>query len=57
MANSWREDRLARAAGKPAGTIPVVNLNPLAISALSLPEAYEWVYGYGPYTNEVTVKT
>jgi len=56
----FQEDRLARAAGKPARTIPVVDLNPLATSALSLPEAHEWVYGYGsniPYKNEVTIKT
>ncbi|CZR56132.1 related to hydrolases of the alpha/beta superfamily [Phialocephala subalpina] len=53
----FQEDRLARAAGKPAGTIPAVDLNPLAISALSLPEAYEWLAGYSLYKNEVTVKT
>jgi len=56
----FQEDRLARAAGKAAATIPVFDPDPLATSALKITEAQEW---FGEWAkkidlkNEVTVKT
>jgi len=51
---------LARAAGKPAITIPVVDLTPGATSALQGVEAHEFfdILGKGtPWKNEVTIRT
>jgi hypothetical protein len=59
IANISHEDRLARAAGKAAGIIPVVDPNPLAASALSIVEANEWFSEWAKITdlrNEVTIK-
>jgi len=56
----FQEDRLARAAGKAAGTIPIIDPNPLATSALQISEAQEWFAEWAKSTdwkNEVTVKT
>jgi len=60
MVNIWHEDRLARAAGKPARTIPIIDPNPMASSALPIPKAHEWFAEWAKRTdwkNEVTVKT
>ncbi|KAE8450112.1 hypothetical protein EG329_006893 [Mollisiaceae sp. DMI_Dod_QoI] len=56
----FQEDRLARAAGKAAGTIPVVDSNPLATSALPTAESYEFFNAWEKkcgWKNEVTVRT
>jgi len=55
----FQEDRLARAAGKAAGTIPVVNSDPMAVSALQTTEAQEFFgkWTHTSWKNEVTVKT
>ena len=60
MADTWHEDRLARAAGQAAGTIPVVNPNPMVTSALKTIEAHEFFTEWAKtvdWKNEVTVKT
>ncbi|KUJ23580.1 alpha/beta-hydrolase [Mollisia scopiformis] len=55
----FEEDRVARAAGKPAATIPVVGLDPNGTAALGTVEAYEWLSKLGGkhWKNEVTVRT
>ncbi|KAK5080866.1 hypothetical protein LTR05_008182 [Lithohypha guttulata] len=55
-----RKDRHARAAGKPAGTLPVVDENPQAPSALPTPDSYTFFTAWGKkssWKNEVTVKS
>ena len=53
-------DRLARAAGKPPGMLPVVDQNPQAPSALPTPDSYafftEWEKK-SDWKNEVTLKS
>ncbi|KPI35574.1 putative 31.7 kDa protein in traX-finO intergenic region [Cyphellophora attinorum] len=56
----FEQDRHARAAGKPAGTLPVVDENPAAPSALPTPDSYTFFTAWGkksPWKNEVTVKS
>ncbi|KAF8859635.1 Esterase/lipase [Acephala macrosclerotiorum] len=56
----FQGDRLARASGKAAGMIPVVDPNPLATSALPTPESYIFFMDWEKkcdWKNEVTVKT
>jgi fermentation-respiration switch protein FrsA (DUF1100 family) len=58
----WAEDRRNRAAGKPPAMIPVVNENPLAVSALPTADAYKWFSethkSRAPaWRNEVTLRT
>ncbi|KUJ20147.1 alpha/beta-hydrolase [Mollisia scopiformis] len=57
----FQEDRLARASGKAAGTIPVVDPNPMATSALPTPDSYtffsNWEKKGDFWKNEVTVKS
>jgi hypothetical protein len=53
-------DRHARATGKSAGTLPVVDENPAAPSALPTPDSYTFFTAWGNKTswkNEVTVKS
>ncbi|KAE9376042.1 carbohydrate esterase family 7 protein [Stipitochalara longipes BDJ] len=60
MNHLFQEDRLARAAGKAAGTISVVDPNPMATSALQTVEANEWLSEWAKTTdwkNEVTLKS
>jgi len=60
MNQLFQEDRRARAAGKAAMTIPVVDPDPSATSALQTTEAYEWMAEWAKksdYKNEVTIKT
>ena len=56
------EDRRDRAAGKPPAMIPVVDENPLAVSALPTADSYKWFSethkSRAPaWRNEVTLKT
>ncbi|KAB8670376.1 hypothetical protein FH972_026289 [Carpinus fangiana] len=56
---SFQEDRVARAAGKPAGTLPVVDQDPLKPSALPTTDSYEFFTAWGNksnWKNEVTIK-
>jgi hypothetical protein len=60
IANICHEDRLARAAKKAAGTIPVVDPDPMAASALKGIDTLEFFTQWAKTTdwkNEVTVKT
>lgn len=53
-------DRLARAAGKEAGVIPVVDPDPSKPSALPTPDSYEFMTEWGKksnWKNECTIKT
>jgi fermentation-respiration switch protein FrsA (DUF1100 family) len=58
----YAEDRRDRAAGKPPAMIPVVDENPLAVSALPTADSYKWFSethkSRAPaWRNEVTLKT
>ncbi|EXJ71133.1 uncharacterized protein A1O5_06127 [Cladophialophora psammophila CBS 110553] len=56
----FQEDRLARAAGKPPGSLPVVDEDPHKPSALPTPDSYQFFTGWGKnsnWKNNVTVKT
>ncbi|KAE8137302.1 Alpha/Beta hydrolase protein [Aspergillus pseudotamarii] len=56
----FQDDRLARAAGKPAGTLPVVDADVYKPSALPTPDSYEFFTSWGKksnWKNEVTVKS
>ena len=54
-------DRLARAAGKPAGVIPVVNDDPLGFAALPTPDSFTFFKGVEArnigWENEVTMRS
>ena len=53
-------DRLARAEGKEAGRLPVVDEDPQKPSALPTPDSYEFFKaweGKSNWKNDVTVKT
>lgn len=57
---SYQEDRLARAAGKPAATMKVVDEDPLKPSALPTPDSYQFFHGWevkSNWKNEVTLKS
>ena len=52
-------DRLARAAGKPAGVVPVVDADVHKPSALPTPDSYDFFTAWekkSNWKNEVTVK-
>jgi hypothetical protein len=54
------KDRLARASGNPAGTMPMVDADPLKPSALPTPESYEFFSSWGKkcdWKNEITIKS
>lgn len=56
----FQEDRLARASGKPAAIIPVVNPDPMAQSALPTPDSFQFFSMWekkSKWKNEVTVKS
>ncbi|TKA65820.1 hypothetical protein B0A49_06245 [Cryomyces minteri] len=56
----FQEDRLGRAAGKTAQTLPVVDEDPLKPSALPTADSYEFFSAWGKksnWKNEVTVKS
>jgi hypothetical protein len=56
----FESDRLARAAGHPAATIPVVDSNPLAQSAVPSPDSYAFFSAWEkkiPWKNETTVRS
>ncbi|RMZ88924.1 hypothetical protein DV736_g3847, partial [Chaetothyriales sp. CBS 134916] len=56
----FEQDRHARAQGKTPGTLPVVDENPQAPSALPTPDSYTFFTGWAkksPWKNEVTVKS
>lgn len=56
----FQDDRLARAAGQAAATIPVVDANPLQTSVLPSPDSYEFFSPWeakGVWKNEVTVRS
>ncbi|KAJ5605997.1 Esterase/lipase [Penicillium lagena] len=56
----FQKDRLARAAGEAAATIPVVDADPLKFSALPTPDSYEFFNGWAKkitWENRVTVKS
>ena len=60
LGNSPPLDRLARAAGKPPGMLPVVDENPTAPSALPSADSYAFFTAWATkcnWKNEVTVKT
>ncbi|KAB8278291.1 Alpha/Beta hydrolase protein, partial [Aspergillus minisclerotigenes] len=57
---SFQEDRLARAAGKPAATMKVVDEDPLKPSALPTPDSYQFFSAWeakSNWKNEVTLKS
>lgn len=56
----FEQDRHARSSGKPAGTLPVVDENPQAPSALPTPDSYTFFTAWGkksPWQNVVTIKS
>jgi hypothetical protein len=57
--NGHIQDRRTRAAGKPPGTLPVIDQDPLKPSALPTADSYEFFSAWGKkskWQNEVTVK-
>ncbi|KAF2232072.1 Esterase/lipase [Viridothelium virens] len=60
MNQLFQDDRLARAAGKPAGVIPVVDADAHKPSALPTPDSFEFFTAWAEksnWKNEVTVKS
>ncbi|KAL2068750.1 hypothetical protein VTL71DRAFT_15088 [Oculimacula yallundae] len=60
MNEMFQADRLARAAGKEAGTIPVVDADPSKPSALPTPDSYTFFSAWekkSDWKNECTIKT
>ncbi|KAE8143880.1 Alpha/Beta hydrolase protein [Aspergillus pseudotamarii] len=56
----FQEDRLARAAGKPAATMKVVDSDPLKPSALPTPDSYQFFTAWeakSNWKNEITLKS
>src|SRR6266705_4008891 len=56
------QDRAARYRGEPPGMIPVVDPDPMAVSALPTPDSWEWFSETGKrrapaWKNEVTLRT
>ncbi|KAJ5473005.1 hypothetical protein N7530_007006 [Penicillium desertorum] len=57
---AFQEDRLARAAGKPAGMIAVVDKDPLKQSTLPTPDSYQFFSAWeakSNWKNEITLKS
>jgi fermentation-respiration switch protein FrsA (DUF1100 family) len=62
MNEMFKNDRLARAAGKPAGTIRVTDTDPQVPSCLSSADAHAFYTGYeaklgGRWKNQVTIRS